>query len=56
MTKSIFETIVLDSNANKKLEYAHSIKYAKKRELFEKEKKSLKSIRDKKVILKNLLG
>ncbi|MEA3490496.1 MAG: hypothetical protein U9R27_01200 [Campylobacterota bacterium] len=55
MIKSIFEKIVLDTNANIALDYAHSDKYVKKREV-SKKKKITPSIRKNKVVLKNLLG
>lgn len=55
MTKSIFEKIILDTNADKAFHYAHSSEYAKKREESLKVKLT-SSIRKKKVKLKNLLG
>ena len=55
MTKSIFEKIILDTNANTAFNYAHSAEYVKKRET-SKKKKITASIRKKKITLKNLLG
>jgi hypothetical protein len=55
MTKSIFEKIVLDTNANIAFDYAHSAEYVKKREA-SKKKKIAPSIRKKKTAFKNLLG
>ena len=56
MTKSIFEKIILDAASDHALHYAHSPKYAKKREHSKKQNKTTSSIRHKKVSLKNLLG
>ncbi len=55
MTKSIFEKIVLDTNANIAFNYAHSAEYVEKRET-SKKKKITPSIRKKKIALKKLLG
>lgn len=56
MTKSIFEKITLDKNAEEALRYAHSEKYREKRKTSEKSYLSSTSIRKKRVDTKKLLG